>query len=81
MGIPRTDLPILCFMHPSVLRGMALTCTVSRKVPDTHFVKREKLLEDIRLGVAEVRRRIDLMDLDDEEIEKMVKRAGRTKGG
>jgi hypothetical protein len=72
MTIPQTGLPTLCYIHPTVLRGMASTHTPSRTLPTSKLDKKEQMLEDIKLRVAEVCRRIELMNVDDEEIERMV---------
>jgi hypothetical protein len=72
MTIPRTGLPTLCYVHPAVLRGMASTHALSHTLPPARPDKREQMLEDIKLRVAEVRGCIELMNVDDEEIEGMV---------
>ncbi|KAF3054145.1 hypothetical protein E8E11_011906 [Didymella keratinophila] len=69
MTIPQTGLPTLCYIHPEVLRGMASTHTPSHTLPPAKPDKTEQMLEDIKLRVAEVRRRVGLMNVDDEEIE------------
>ena len=71
MTIPQTGLPTLCYIHPSVLRGMASTHTPSRKILTPKVGKKEKMLEDIRMRTADVRHRVELMNVDDEELEKM----------
>lgn len=74
MTIPQTGLPTFCYIHPAVLRGMASTHTPSRTLPASKLEKQEQMLGDIKLRVAEVRRRIELMNVDDEEIAEMVER-------
>ena len=73
MTIPQTGLPTLCYMHSSVLRDMASIHRPSQKIAaGRRLDKREQMLEDIKLRVAEVRRRLDLMSVEDNEIEQMV---------
>jgi hypothetical protein len=72
MTIPQTGLPTLCFIHPAVLRGMASTHTPSHTLPPANPDKKEQLLENIKLRVAEVRRRIELMSMEDDVIENVV---------
>ena len=72
MTIPQTGLPTLCYMHPAVLRGMASTYTPSRTLPPAKPHEMEQMIEDIKLRVADVRRQIALMNVDDAEIEYMV---------
>lgn len=66
-------MPTLCYMHPSVLRDMASTHRPSQKIAaGRRLDKREQMLEDIKLRVAKVRRRFDLMSVEDKEIKQMV---------
>lgn len=72
--IPQTGLPTLCYIHPAVLRGMASTHTPSRTLRPGKPHKTKQMLEDIKLRVANLHRRIALMNVDDAEIEDMVNR-------
>ena len=81
MTIPQTGLPTLCYIHPAVLRGMASTHTPSQTLPPAKPDRKEQILEDIKLRVAEVRRRIELMNVNDEEIEDMVDRVKHMTNG
>lgn len=73
MTIPRIDLPTLYYVHLSVLRGMASDHTLSQKVGTARVDKREGIFEDIELRVFEVRRRMDLRNVENDEIEGLVK--------
>lgn len=82
MTIPQTGLPTLCYIHPAVLRGMASTQTLSYTLLSAKPDKKKQMLEDIELRVAKVRRRIESVNVDDEEIEDMVDKVKRiTSGG
>lgn len=72
MTIPQTGLPTLCYIHAAVLRGMASTHTPSRMLLPENLHEKEQMLEDIKLRVADMHRRIVLMNADDAEIEYMV---------
>lgn len=72
MSVPQTGLPILCYLHPAVLHGMASTYTPSRSLSTTKPTKKDLMLEDIKMRVKEVRRRIEFMNREDEEIEQLV---------
>lgn len=53
---------------------MASTHTPSHILPVSESKKKEKMLEDIKLRVAEVRRRIEMMDREDDEINRLIER-------
>lgn len=75
MSIPHTGLPVLCYMHLFTVRGMALKHTsIHNLQPD----RKEKMLEVIRLRVAELQDRIEMMNEEDDETEEMVEEAGRS---
>ncbi|KZM28449.1 hypothetical protein ST47_g396 [Ascochyta rabiei] len=71
MSFPQTHLPIRGYMHPTTLHGMASVHvhTPSQRLdPVRDASAREKMRDDIQLRAAEVRRRIESMGRDDEEI-------------
>lgn len=75
MTIPETGLPTLCYIHTMMIHCRTLTGSLSRKPPGSKLKKKENLIEDIKLKVAEVRRRIELMEEDGEEIQTLVDKA------
>lgn len=74
MTKPQIGLPTLCYIHPAILRGMAATQTPSHVLVTSKLDRTEQMLTDIKLRVAEMRRRSALIDVDDKEIMEMVKK-------
>lgn len=65
---------MLSYVLPTILDGMASNDTSSHEAPNRKMNQREAMLEDIKLRVAEVRRRIELLNKDDNEVESMLGR-------
>lgn len=74
---PQIALPMLSYVLPTILDGMASNDTPPHQAPNRKMNKREAMLEEIKLRVAEVRRRIEMLNKDDEQIESMLVRLPR----
>lgn len=75
MTIPQAGLPGLCYIHPAVLLGMASTHSLIYAHPASR--SKETMFGEINLRIAEVRRRIEMMDMEDDEIDGLVRKVIR----